>query len=128
MAQPLISYRGPEARALLGRIAEGFCDYLGTERQPVLLTASGTGAMEATLANLLSPGDPVLGIGGGQFAERFLGVAAAFGLGTASLDTPWGSAAAPSGSGPPSGRAPSRGRCSSPIPRPRPASCIRCPT
>lgn len=95
MAQPLISYRGPEARALLGRIAKGFCDYLGTERQPVLLTASGTGAMEATVANLLSPGDRVLGLGGGQFAERFLGVAAAFGLRTESLDTPWGRAAAP---------------------------------
>ncbi len=95
MAQPLISYRGPEARALLGRIGEGFCDYLGTERPPVLLTASGTGAMEATLANLLSPGDPVLGIGGGQFAERFLGLAEAFGLETRSLGTPWGSAADP---------------------------------
>ncbi len=95
MAQPLISYRGPEARALLRRIAEGFCEYLGTERPPVLLTASGTGAMEATVANLLSPGDPVLGIGGGQFAERFLGVAEAFGLDTRSLDTPWGEAAAP---------------------------------
>ncbi len=95
MAQPLISYRGPEARALLGRIATGFCEYLGTDRQPVLLTASGTGAMEATVANLLSPGDPVLGIGGGQFAERFLGVAEAFGLETRSLDTPWGKAVAP---------------------------------
>ena len=80
MARPLISYRGPEARALVGRIAEGFSEYLGTARRPVLLTASGTGAMEATVANLLSPGDLVLGTGGGQFAERFLGVAKAFGL------------------------------------------------
>lgn len=95
MAQPLISYRGPEARALLGRIAEGFCEYLGTKRHPILLTASGTGAMEATVANLLSPGDPVVGTGGGQFAERFLGVAAAFGLDARSLDTPWGAPAAP---------------------------------
>ena len=95
MAQPLISYRGPEARALLGRIAAGYREYLGVRRPPVLLTASGTGAMEATLANLLSPRDPVLGMGGGQFAERFLGVAAAFGLDTRSLDTPWREAAAP---------------------------------
>ena len=95
MAQPLISYRGPEARALLRRVAEGFCEYLGTRREPVLLTASGTGAMEATLANLLSPGDPVLGLGGGQFADRFLGVAEAFGLETRSLDTPLGKPAAP---------------------------------
>ena len=95
MAQPLISYRGPEAKALLRRIADGYCQYLGAARPPILLTASGTGAMEATLANLLSPGDPVLGIGGGQFAARFLGVSEAFGLQTRTLDTPWGEAAAP---------------------------------
>ena len=95
MAQPLISYRGPEARSLLGRIARGLSEYLDTGRQPVLLTASGTGAMEATLANLLSPGEAVLGAGGGQFAERFLAVARAFGLETHTLDTPWGEPAAP---------------------------------
>ena len=95
MSRPMISYRGPEARALIRRIADGFSEYLGTGRPPVLLTASGTGAMEATVANLLSPGDLVLGTGGGQFAERFLGVAEAFGLAVQSLETPWGEPAAP---------------------------------
>ena len=99
MARPLMSYRGPEMRALLERIAAGFAEFLGTGsdsgRPPVLLTASGTGAMEATLANTLSPGDRVLGLGGGQFAERFLAVAEAFGLDAASLGVPWGEAADP---------------------------------
>ena len=95
MSRPMMSYRGPEARALIHGVGEGFCEYLGTARPPVLLTASGTGAMEATVANLLSPGDLVLGTGGGQFAERFLGVAEAFGLAVRSLETPWGEPAAP---------------------------------
>ena len=95
MSRPMISYRGPEARALLGRVAEGFSEYLGAGPRPVLLTASGTGAMEATISNLLSPGDRVLGLGGGHFAERFLGVAEAFGLEAASLGTAWGEAADP---------------------------------
>ena len=95
MSRPMISYRGPEARALIHGVGEGFSEYLGTARPPVLLTASGTGAMEATVANLLSPGDLVLGTGGGQFAERFLGVAEAFGLAVRSLETPWGEPAAP---------------------------------
>ena len=95
MARPLISYRGPEARALLGRIAEGYCEYLGAARPPILLTASGTGAMEAVVANLLSPDDAVLGLGGGQFAERFLGVGKAFGLDVHDLGTSWGEAADP---------------------------------
>lgn len=95
MARPMLSYRGSEMRALVGRVAEGFSKFLGTARRPVLLTASGTGAMEAAVVNTLSPGDRVLGIGGGQFAERFLAVAAGFGVDTLNLETPWGEAADP---------------------------------
>ena len=95
MARPAMNYRGPEMRALLERISESLRQYLGTGRAPLLLTASGTGAMEASLANHLSPGDRVLGLGGGQFAERFLGVARAFGLRCRSLETEWGRPADP---------------------------------
>lgn len=94
-ARPMMSYRGPEMRALLERVSGSLSEYLGSERRPVLLTASGTGAMEASLANTLSPGDRVVGLGGGQFAERFLGIARAYGLETVSLETPWGRAADP---------------------------------
>ena len=95
MARPLINYRGPEMAALLGSITDGFSEFLGTARRPVLLTGSGTAAMEATVVNTLSPGDRVLGLGGGHFAGRYLGVARAFGLDAASLDTAWGEAADP---------------------------------
>lgn len=95
MARPAMDYRGPGMRALLERISESLRQYLGTGRAPLLLTASGTGAMEASLANHLSPGDRVLGLGGGQFAERFLGVARAFGLRRRSLETEWGRPADP---------------------------------
>lgn len=94
-ARPLMSYRGPEMRALLERVSGSLSEYLGSDRRPVLLTASGTGAMEAALANTLSPGDRVVGLGGGQFADRFLGIARAYGLETVSLETPWGRAADP---------------------------------
>lgn len=94
-ARPMMSYRGPEMRALLERVSGSLSEYLGSERRPVLLTASGTGAMEASLANTLSPGDRVVGLGGGQFAERFLGIARAYGLETVHLETPWGRAADP---------------------------------
>lgn len=94
-ARPMMPYRGPEMRALLGRVSGSLSEYLGSARRPVLLTASGTGAMEASLANTLSPGDRVVGLGGGQFAERFLGIARAYGLETVSLDTPWGRSADP---------------------------------
>lgn len=95
MGRPMTSYRGPEMRELLPRLLRDLAGFLGAPSPPMLLTASGTGAMEATLVNTLSPGDRVLGLGGGVFAERYLGVAAACGLDAATLDTPWGEPADP---------------------------------
>ena len=80
MARPLINYRGPKMQGLMDRIAAGVTRFLDVRRPPLLLAGSGTGAMEAALANTLSPGDRVLGLGGGVFADRFLAVARAFGL------------------------------------------------
>jgi len=64
----MISYRGPEMRRLLAGVTTGLSEYLGASRPPLLLTGSGTGAMEAALVNTLSPGDRVISLGGGQFA------------------------------------------------------------
>ncbi len=95
VGRPMTSYRGPEMRALLPKLLRELSDFVGSRAEPILLTASGTGAMEAALVNTLSPGDRVLGLGGGVFADRFLRIAAAFGLDVASLDTPWGEPADP---------------------------------
>ncbi len=43
----------------------------GTSTQPVILTCSGTGAMEAVVVNLTSPGDQVIVIVAGKFGERW---------------------------------------------------------
>ena len=47
----------------------------------LILASSGTGAMEAAVANLFSPGDKVLVINGGKFGERWLNISNAFGTG-----------------------------------------------
>ncbi len=95
LRRPMISYRGPEMRRLLDGVVAGLSEYLGASRPPLLLTGSGTGAMEASLVNTLSPGDRVVGLGGGQFGERFLGIARAFGLDVRSLGVGWGEPASP---------------------------------
>ena len=57
-AQPLIDHRGPEFKALLGRIAAGMKPLFGTTRAEVLvLGSSGTGGLEAAIANLFGDGD-----------------------------------------------------------------------
>src|SRR5437660_12215911 len=69
MAQPVISHRGPEFRAVLAETTELLKSVLGT-RQPVfVLGSSGTGAMEAALANVISHGDRLLVVVNGQFGE-----------------------------------------------------------
>ena len=95
MSRPMISYRGPEARALIRRIADGFSDYLGTRRPPVLLTASANRSDGGDRRQPVVAGRSGARHRGGQFAERFLGVAEAFGLAVRSLETPWGEPAAP---------------------------------
>ena len=57
-----------------------------------MLASSGTGAMEASIANLFSPGDKVLVINGGKFGERWLNIANAYGLNPIEIKVPWGQA------------------------------------
>ncbi len=51
-----------------------------TKQEVLTLATSGTGAMEAAIINLLSPGDKVLCLVNGKFGERWGKVAQAFGM------------------------------------------------
>src|SRR2546422_2203482 len=53
------------------------------------LTSSGTGAMEGALANLLSPGERVLVGTAGEFGERWLELAEAYGAPAVKGETPF---------------------------------------
>jgi aspartate aminotransferase-like enzyme len=61
-----------------------------TTNELLLLTASGTGAMEAGIINFFSPGDRVLVIHNGKFGERWALVSKAFGLDVVEVTAPWG--------------------------------------
>src|SRR5437762_289435 len=74
LAQPVISHRGPEFRALLQETTAQLRGVFGTQRDILMFGASGTGAMEAALANVLSPGDALLVLMNGQFGERFAAI------------------------------------------------------
>ena len=60
MAEPILYHRGPEFQALLARVLGCLRDVFRTASDVVLLTASGSAAMESAAANLSSPGDRVL--------------------------------------------------------------------
>ncbi|MBI2170555.1 MAG: alanine--glyoxylate aminotransferase family protein [Chloroflexi bacterium] len=77
-AHPMINHRGPEFREMILRITDRLKKLFYTKNDLYVLTASGTGAMEAAVVNTLSPGDRVLAVSIGEFGDRFAEVARAY--------------------------------------------------
>jgi aspartate aminotransferase-like enzyme len=95
IAAPVVNHRGPEFRAIYARTQELLKPILGTNNHVFLLASSGTGAMEAAMVNILAPGERVLVGVGGQFGERFAGIAKTFGAHVDLMETEWGRAVDP---------------------------------
>jgi aspartate aminotransferase-like enzyme len=79
MAAADIHHRTPEFRALYERVLAQLKIFVGTKNDVLVLASSGTGAMEASVSNLTSPGDRVLVLSAGKFGERWESLAKAFG-------------------------------------------------
>ncbi len=92
MALPVISHRGPEFRRILGDVTQMMRNVIGTQDDIFFLGTSGTGGMEAALANVLSPGDAVLVVVCGQFGERFVSIAQGMNVAVDQAAVPWGEA------------------------------------
>jgi aspartate aminotransferase-like enzyme len=90
MAAADIHHRTPEFRALFQKVLAQLKVFVGTKNDVLLLSCSGTGAMEASLSNLTSPGDKVLVLTAGKFGERWVGLAKAFGCEPDVATAPYG--------------------------------------
>jgi aspartate aminotransferase-like enzyme len=90
MAQPVIHHRGPDFRRAYGRCLERLREIYRTEHDVLLFTASGTGAFESAVANLVGPGDRTLVVSAGYFGERWASMARAFGADVDHLRYAWG--------------------------------------
>jgi aspartate aminotransferase-like enzyme len=93
----MINHRGPEFRALIGRVTERLQRAFGTTNDVLIVTASGTGGLEAAVVNHLSPGDAVLGVSIGSFGDRFADIAVRYGADVVRYAVEWGQAAEPAG-------------------------------
>jgi aspartate aminotransferase-like enzyme len=92
MAATMIHHRTPQFNKVFDEAREGLKKLFGTKNDVLMLASSGTGAMEASVANLFSPGDKVLVINGGKFGERWLNISNAFGLNPIEMKVEWGQA------------------------------------
>ncbi len=90
MAQSEVHHRTADFRAAYKQVLEDLHYFYGTTNDVFLFTSSGTGAMEAAVSNLFSPGDAVLVAQAGKFGERWTEIAKAFGLSTDIVEAPYG--------------------------------------
>jgi aspartate aminotransferase-like enzyme len=90
MARPIIHHRTPEYAALFQEIRAGLKRLVQTRQDVLTPACTGTGAMEAAVANTLSAGDRVVVVNAGAFAQRWLAIARAYGLQIVELEAPHG--------------------------------------
>jgi aspartate aminotransferase-like enzyme len=90
-----IHHRTQDFRDLYLSVLADLKNVLATTHDALILASSGTGAMEASIANCLSPADRVIICSAGKFGERWVELAAAFNLNALVLSAPYGSVVEP---------------------------------
>jgi len=78
VSKQMINHRGADFARLFGEVSEWLKVFFETNQEVLILTSSGTGAMEASISNTLSPGDRVLAVSCGSFGDRYEEIARAY--------------------------------------------------
>lgn len=89
-AKHLIGHRSGEFSQIMAEITDHLKWLHQTQNDVLMLTASGTGAMEAGIINVLSGGDRVLVGSNGKFGDRWAQVCRAYGLQVDTIIAEWG--------------------------------------
>jgi aspartate aminotransferase-like enzyme len=95
MAEPMIHHRTPEYREIFKQVTTDLKSVFKTANDCLVFASSGTGAMEASVVNTLSPGDKAIVIRGGKFGERYYEICEAYGIDLIPMDIEWGTAPDP---------------------------------
>ena len=95
MAQPIVHHRTEEFRNIFKEVLDGLKYVYNTQNDVICFAASGTGAMEGAVVNLLAPGDRAIVVSAGKFGERWTALCKAFGIDTHVISIPYGEAVDP---------------------------------
>jgi aspartate aminotransferase-like enzyme len=93
--QQMVDHRGSQFAEMLAEISSGIGGLIGAPDGALLLTGSGSGALEAAIVNTLSPGDRVLSVNIGSFGDRFAKIATIYGAEVTTFAAEWGTSADP---------------------------------
>jgi len=88
-AKPMIHHRTPEYTEIFVSVIEDLKHIFQTENDCFVFASSGTGAMEAAVANLFSPKDKVIVTNNGKFGDRLVNIAQIYGLEVKELKYEW---------------------------------------
>ena len=80
LARPVIHHRSAEAKEVIVEVIDGLKEVFQTKNEILILTASGTGAMEAAAVNTVPPGGKALVLAAGDFAARWGAICKAYGI------------------------------------------------
>src|SRR3972149_3460916 len=95
MAYPMIHHRSPDFGPVMEEVSEGLKWLFQTRNDVLMMASSGTGAMEGSVSNFLSPGERVLTVNGGKFGERWGKICKAFDVNATEIMVGWGEAVDP---------------------------------
>jgi aspartate aminotransferase-like enzyme len=90
MADTVIHHRTPQFQSVLKEVGVKLKKVFLTDNPVVMFASSGTGAMEASVVNILCRGDKALVIRGGKFGERFGEICESYGVEAVPYDVKWG--------------------------------------
>jgi aspartate aminotransferase-like enzyme len=90
LARPMVGHRSKGFAELTARLHGKLQQVMQTNNEVIILTSSGTGGLEAAVANTVNPGDKVLALVAGKFGERFRDLARVYGAEVVELHFPWG--------------------------------------
>ena len=85
-----VHHRTEAFRKIMTETLELLKYYYDTKNDVLIFASSGTGAMEGSLTNLVSPGERVLVGTAGKFGERWLGLAQAYRIEAVKVESPYG--------------------------------------
>lgn len=92
IGRPVVHHRSPLFDPIFSKLSENLKEVFQTKNPVVTIASSGTGAFEAALTSIASPGDKVLSVEGGKFGQRWGLMAEAFGLAPHRYEHEWGTA------------------------------------
>ena len=90
LAEPVVHHRSPDFKPIYERCLARLREVCRTEQDVLLFTSSGTGAFEAAVQNLVSPGDPHLVVSAGNFGDRWAALTRTYGAEVDQLRYEWG--------------------------------------